>query len=92
VELALSQADPLDLVACRIVCTTWMHFSPPLHDPRREAEQDCSKLSAAKGWLDVLPWARANGCPWEESTCANAAKGGHLKVLQWARTNGCPWD
>ena len=35
---------------------------------------------------------RANGCPWDEMTCAGAAKGGHLEVLQWVRDNGCPWD
>jgi hypothetical protein len=40
----------------------------------------------------VLKWARENGCPWDERTCANAAEGGHLEVLKWARANGCPWD
>ena len=40
----------------------------------------------------LLQWARANGCPWNEETCANAAKGGHLSVLQWAQANGCPWN
>ena len=34
---------------------------------------------------------RADGCPWDWSTCSAAAKGGHLEVLQWARANGCPW-
>ena len=36
-------------------------------------------------------WARANGCPWIESTCSIAAREGHLEALQWARANGCPW-
>ena len=40
----------------------------------------------------MLQWARQNGCPWDEDTCASAAEGGHLEVLQWARQNGCPWD
>jgi hypothetical protein len=40
----------------------------------------------------VLKWARENGCPWDEQTCAHAAEGGHLEVLKWARENGCPWD
>jgi hypothetical protein len=40
----------------------------------------------------VLKWARENGCPWDEDTCAGAAECGHLEVLKWARTNGCPWD
>ena len=45
------------------------------------------------GQLEVLQWARANGCPWDVlSICEYAAKGGHLEVLQWARDNGCPWN
>jgi hypothetical protein len=40
----------------------------------------------------MLKWARANGCPWNERTCANAAWHGHLEVLKWARENGCPWS
>ena len=48
--------------------------------------------AAAKGQLEVLKWLRANGCPWDEQTCASAAQAGHLEVLQWARANGCPWD
>ncbi len=50
-------------------------------------------LGAAKyGHLEVLQWARANGCPWDEKTCLGAAEGGHLEVLLWAHANGCPWD
>ena len=37
-------------------------------------------------------WARENGCPWDEKTCALAAEFGHLEMLKWARENGCPWD
>src|SRR5690349_14049438 len=33
------------------------------------------------GYLEVLQWARANGCPWDERTCLNAAADGHLEVL-----------
>jgi hypothetical protein len=42
--------------------------------------------------LEILQWARANGCPWNEFTCSGAAEGGHLEVLQWLRANGCKWD
>jgi hypothetical protein len=38
----------------------------------------------------VLQWARANGCPWDEGTCAAAARGGHTEALAWARKKGCP--
>ena len=44
------------------------------------------------GHLAVLKWARANGCHWDEDTCAFAASNGHLTVLQWMRANGCPWN
>ena len=33
----------------------------------------------------MLKWARENDCPWDEETCAKAAKGGYLEVLKWAR-------
>ena len=48
--------------------------------------------AARGGHLEVLKWARENGCPWDERMCTYAAEGGHLEVLKWARENGCPWD
>jgi hypothetical protein len=48
--------------------------------------------AAAAGRLDVLQWARAQGCPWTSSTCAYAAAEGHLEILDWAITNKCPLD
>jgi hypothetical protein len=56
-----------------------------------EPEDLCS-WSAGNGHMEVLQWARANGCPWNWRTCAAAARNGHLDVLQWARANGCPWN
>lgn len=44
---------------------------------------------ADAGHLEVLQWARANNCPWDEDTCTKAAAGGHLGVLQWVGTSGC---
>jgi hypothetical protein len=95
VGLVLSQVDRPSLVACRFVCTTWMRTTSPPQDLKQQQhdyEEDWSKQFAALGWLGVLQWAQANGCPWGEATCLSAAGGGHLEVLQWARTNGCPWD
>jgi hypothetical protein len=48
--------------------------------------------AALNGHLGVLQWAHEHGCPWDESTCANAAEHCHLHVLKWARENGCPWN
>jgi len=44
------------------------------------------------GSIERLAWAKANGCPWIEETCALTARGGHLDVLRWAREHHCPWD
>ncbi|CAN0461067.1 unnamed protein product, partial [Hapterophycus canaliculatus] len=45
--------------------------------------------AAERGHLEVLKWARENGCPWDRMTCVHAARGEHLEVLAWARANGC---
>ena len=50
------------------------------------------RVRPSKGHLEVLQWARENGCRWDGGTCSAAAEYGHLEVLQWARENGCPWD
>lgn len=42
--------------------------------------------------MDMLKWARKIGCPWDESTCANAAFHGNLEILHYARSQGCRWD
>jgi len=47
-------------------------------------------MAAGGGHLEILQWARTNGCPWDEGTCYNAARGGHLEALKWLRDNGCP--
>jgi hypothetical protein len=50
------------------------------------------KLDAFCRSFQRLAWAKANGCPWNEKVCSNAARGGHVDVLRWARENECPWD
>jgi hypothetical protein len=50
------------------------------------------KVGSRRWALEMLQWARANGCPWDESTCSDAALGGHMAVLQWAHANGCLWN
>ena len=46
-------------------------------------------LAASAGKLEVLQWARQNGCPWDWRTYEWAA--GHASIQQWADENGCPW-
>jgi hypothetical protein len=44
------------------------------------------------GSVERLAWAKANGCPWSERTCALAAGGGRIEVLRWTQEHGCPWN
>jgi hypothetical protein len=44
------------------------------------------------GSIERLAWAKARGCPWNETICAAAAWDGHLEVLKWAREHGFEWD
>jgi hypothetical protein len=41
------------------------------------------------GHLEVLQWARANGCPWDKLTSWAAGQGGRLDVLEWVHANSC---
>ncbi len=51
----------------------------------------CSS-AASGGHLSILPWAPANGSPWNKNTCAYVAREGYFDVLKWAIENGCPCD
>ena len=42
------------------------------------------------GHLEVLQWARANGCPWNKYTIVRACQYGHDDVVIWAKANGAP--
>ena len=53
---------------------------------------DITAGAAAGGNLEMLKWARKNGCNWNSQTCSRAAENGHLEVLKWARKNGCDWN
>jgi len=44
------------------------------------------------GSVERLAWAKTNGCPWNEWTCAYAARGGRVEIVMWAREHDCPWN
>jgi hypothetical protein len=52
--------------------------------------------AAFLGRLDILAYARDNGCPLpalgEATLCRDAALEGQLAALQWLRSVGCNWD
>ncbi len=40
--------------------------------------------------MEILRWAREQGCPWDDLVHSQAAIGGHLEVIEWAVDNGLP--
>ena len=69
----------------------WMRCSSE-HPKLLPTTPDIAARIAEHGHLEMLMWARANGCDWDLLTCVNAGKNGHLEVLKWARANGCERD
>ncbi len=59
---------------------------------RNNLKRDVCEIAAENNHLEVLKWARSQGCTWDKWTCAQAAGNGHLGILQWARFQGCPWN
>ncbi len=59
---------------------------------RGNSKWNICETAAIHGQLEVLQWARSQGCLWDSNTCAQTARKGHLEVLQWARSNGCSWN
>ena len=41
------------------------------------------------GHIDILKWARENGCPWDETTIVSAIKNGHLDVTKFILEQEC---
>ena len=91
IAMMLEMVDDVDVVVCEFVNKQWHHLLAPLKRNVPEKAKFCSRL-ASLGYLELLKWARTNGCPWDKRTCFEAAKGGHLELLKWAHANGCPWD
>ena len=71
----------------------WVHVLQWLRGQGCSWDRSTLDLAERAGHLEVLKWARENGCKeWSAFTCAEAAFGGHLEVLKWLREQGCPWD
>lgn len=49
----------------------------------------CS-IVAGLGESDLIQWLHYAGCPWDVSTCIEAACSGHFEILKWVIENGCP--
>jgi hypothetical protein len=80
----------------RLACLEYVHrMAAQTGDDRSPGDLWSPAVCAAAasgGHLDVLRYARENGCPWDERTCAHAAASGSIECLRYAREHGCPWD
>jgi hypothetical protein len=102
----LAQLDPTDLVlfgqvgrACRAAVVAFgvpqeevERWSDVSDDEGSEGGALLLRVEKFVGSVERLAWAKASGCPWDESVCLYAARGGHLEVLKWAWECRCPWD
>jgi len=87
----MSYMGNIEFVIMAHVCKLWRtiielfggHFMP-----KNQIINHVTKL----GYLNIIQWARKNGCGWNYQACALAALGGHLDILRWMRSNGCKWD
>ncbi len=74
-----------------ILFCTCKRFRKLIGNNKKNKNKIC-ELAAGYGFLNILKWARENGCYWNSSICYYAAENGHLEVLKWAKENGCTWD
>lgn len=92
-RFVLPELDPIDLTMLARAGRGWraMMVASNLPCAGRTAGSRLT-LDAFFGSIQRLACAKANGCPWNETVCSNAARGGHLDVLCWAGESGCLWN
>ncbi|KAL6062050.1 Ankyrin repeat domain containing protein [Balamuthia mandrillaris] len=78
-------------------CRLWWYRCLPAVLPMDKDERRCivTSMSAVCSSINLLEWARQNGCSYwgDERLCSLMAGGGHLEVLRWAREKQCfPWN
>jgi hypothetical protein len=89
----LSKLDTVDLMMLSRVNKKMRRITKVhKHTTVTDTKEDIFRVPTFVRSVALLRWARENGCPWDERTCAAVAAGGNLEVLKWARENGCPWD
>ena len=47
-------------------------------------------MAAAKGHLEILQWARSQGCPWNSWIWKYARLSGNSEILEWLKTQDYP--
>jgi hypothetical protein len=97
--LILDEVDPLALPVCRAVCARWRDVvvnrwttfnssssSSSTGPPEAQLPLDYkyAQTLARRGWLSILRWAWANGCPADLNQASFwAACGDQRQVLEW---------
>jgi len=89
----LERLDPKDCAMLAQVAKPWLEVMAADNLPRAgKAGSVQLKVVDFVESVEMMQWAKANGCPWHLGTCAKVAIRGHLDVLKWARKHGCPWS
>ena len=68
---AFAEGDVVSLTVCRFVCKQWRDHIPFPPD----AKIFFAFNTASAGQLNILQWAKQNGCPLDSSACAGASLG-----------------
>src|SRR3984885_15425533 len=90
-NIILSNVGKVEFVIMTRVCKIWKIIIRSFCSCFIKKEEFINSV-AQLGYLNIIQWARENGCDWDSLTCSYAAKGGHLEVLKWAHENGCHWN
>jgi len=93
VKHVLERLDVTDFAVLGRVAKPWLAVVVANNLPRAgKGGAVPLKLKYFVGSVEMLAWAKDNGCPWKDGTCALLAEHGNLTVLQWARDHDCSWD
>src|SRR5580698_31880 len=90
-DIILSNVGHIEFVIISRVCKIWKIIIRSFCSCFIKKEKFIN-IVAKLGYLNIIQWARENGCDWDFRTCSCAAKGGYLEVLKWAHENGCHWS
>ena len=77
--------DSISYTIMHFVCKRYRSFVFAKMNKKTITKGNICETVAHCGYLNILKWARKNGCPWDKWTCCGAASCGHLETLKWAR-------
>ena len=69
----------------------WLREPGIYHFPRCDWDKITWRDACQAGRINILKWARKNGCPVDDYGCCHAARCGQLETLKWLRKHGYTW-